>query len=629
MNFKKIRPWLVALLGLLTLAVTADAAIPPAENLLPADTLFVLTVPDCTVLRQAAGQSPQWLLWNDPAMKPFHDKFMGKWNEQFMGPLMDDLGVSLSDFMDLPQGQFTFAVTRNGWDGQDDKQHPGLVLLLDAKDKSDQLSAMLAALQKKWLAAGKNIRTEMIHGLPFSVVPLSTNDIPAVVQQIFPSAQPVQVLGQNPAPARKIEMVFAQYQSLLIVGDSVQTLEPVVSRLTGGGVPCLADNPLFEADQASQFRDSPVYYSWFNAHGIFAVISQMPATQPNPNTISLLPSISPGAVLNASGLMGLKSISLSYRQSHDGTSLNVYLSVPEADRSGIFKMIATRPKDASPPVFVPADAVKFWRWRLDSQNIWAELQKTVGGIFPGALGTLNGVIDTANSLAQQKDPAFDVRKNLIGNLSDDWMSYEKGPASPDDLNRTRGIFLFAANNPEQAILAFKTVATLSASQDGAPAAQVFLGHTIHAVALRPEVSPSGATVQSFAYCAISSGYVAVSTDLSVLEEFLRNVAAPPRPLSDTPGLADAIEHIGGTGNGLFGYQDHRVVMRAAFASAKSGGAQITMPYLPKAFNDWIDCSLLPDYDQVSKYFYFSVFNGATTPDGIQFKGFYPRPPQLN
>ncbi len=64
---------------LLTLAAPVYAAIPPVENLLPADTLFVLDAPDFAALRAASHQSPQWLFWNDPAMKPFHDKFVAKW----------------------------------------------------------------------------------------------------------------------------------------------------------------------------------------------------------------------------------------------------------------------------------------------------------------------------------------------------------------------------------------------------------------------------------------------------------------------------------------------------------------------------------------------------------------------
>ena len=631
MNLKNVSLWLAALVVSLNLAATAPAAIPPPERLLPAGTFFVFTVPDWNYLRQASSQSPQLMLWNDPAMKPFHDNFVSKWNAQFLGPLLADLGVSLADFTELPQGQVTFAVTRNGWNGVDENQLPGFLLLLDTKDKSDQLKNTLADLQTKWRDASKDIRTESIHGVPFSVVPLSTNDIPAVLQQIIPAAQPTQTLGQPPAPARNLNLVFAQYQSLLIVGDSLKTVEPVISRLTGGRAPCLADNPQFAADQASQFRDSPVYYSWFNAHGLFTIVSQIPAPQPNPNAFSLFPAVSPAAVLNASGLMGLKSVSVCYHQSHEGTLLTVYLAAPEASRQGILKMIATTPKDAGPPAFIPADAVKFWRWRLDTPTLWAELQKSIAASFPGALGTLNGVIDTANALAQQRNPAFDVRKDLIGNLGDDWLSYEKGPAgtSLDELNHPRGVFLFAAANPEQAVLAFKTVAALNAPQDGVPEPQQFMGHAIHAIALHPQVSLAGASVQNLIYCTISSGYVAVSSDVSALEEYLRNVATPPRPLSDTPGLAAAIDHIGGAGTGLFGYQDHRIVMRAAFTSAKATGGQVALPYLPKAFGDWIDFSLLPDFDQVSQYFYFSVFNGTTTPDGILFKGFYPRPPQLN
>ena len=49
----------------------------------------------------------------------------------------------------------------------------------------------------------------------------------------------------------------------------------------------------------------------------------------------------------------------------------------------------------------------------------------------------------------------------------------------------------------------------------------------------------------------------------------------------------------------------------------------------KIFRAWMDFSLLPDYDKVSKYFYFSVYAGSTTADGISFKLFFPRPPQLN
>ena len=258
-----------ALVALLALATPVRAAIPPAENLLPSDTLLLLTVPDCAALRAAGHQSPQWLFWNDPAMKPFHDKFMAKWNEKFVAPLERDLGVKFGDFTDLPQGQFTFAVTQNGWTGGDDPM-PGVLLLLDAKDKSDLLKTNLAALRKKWTDAGKPMRTETIRGISFSVVPLSSNDIPGNARRDFPQdASRSRNWARRTNRRQPGEIVIGQFESLLIAGNSVKAVEPVAARLTGGALPALGDNALFAADRLAQFRDAPLYYGWFNAKNLF------------------------------------------------------------------------------------------------------------------------------------------------------------------------------------------------------------------------------------------------------------------------------------------------------------------------------------------------------------------------
>ena len=273
---------------LLAIAAFADAsrpslraAIPPAENLLPSDTLFFLTVPDCAALRAAAHQSPQWLFWNDPAMKPFHDKFMAKLNEAFVAPLEHDLGVKLADFADLPQGQFTFAVTQNGWTGGDDPP-PGMLLLLDARDKSDLLKTNLDALKKKWTDDGKPIRTENVRGISFSVVTLSSNDIPIARRHFAPDASRCRNSARTPKPEKPAELVIGQFESLLIVGNSVKAVEPVAAHLTGSLLPALNDDAIFAADKLSQFRDAPLYYGWFNAKTLFNVLAHAPQAPESP-----------------------------------------------------------------------------------------------------------------------------------------------------------------------------------------------------------------------------------------------------------------------------------------------------------------------------------------------------------
>jgi hypothetical protein len=619
----------------LIFAGSLRAAIPPAENLLPIDTLFMVTAPDCMALRTALHQSPQVLLWNDPAMKPFHDKFMGKLDEALVAPMEKDLGVKLADFTSLPQGQLTFAVTQNGWNGTGD-QTPGLILLLDAKDKSGLLKTNLAALQKKWTDSGKPIRAETIRGINFSVVPLASNDVPKSISALLPKHQPVSELGKDAPPAKTGKIVIGQFESLLIIGNSVKAVEPIAEHLTGGSAPALNDNANFAADKMAQFRDAPVYYGWFNAKTFFNVLSHIPQPEPDADAPSSMPQIPWDKALAASGAMGLKSASFACRQSQAGSQADFYFSVPEADRTGLFKMLASAPKDAAPPVFVPADAVKFWRWRVDGQQAWGALQTMLGNISPAMMSSLNAAIAMANASAQQKDPSFDIRKNLIGNLGNDFINFEKSPggSSLRDLNNAPSLFLFAAANPDQAVLAVRNVAALLYGQQSTPEPRDFLGKKIYQITRSaPSAAGESAPAGSSLYCTTGSGYVAMSGNSPILENFLRNLGNPAKPLRETPGLNEAARHVGGTDGGLFGYENQRELMRSAFTlfkkQADAAGGLNSLSVLPKGFRDWLDFSLLPDYDQVSKYFFFSVFGGSTTADGLAFKVFAPRPPGLN
>jgi hypothetical protein len=598
-------------------AASLFAAIPPAENLLPADTLMMVTVPDVSTLRAVSAQSPEWLLWNDPAMKPFHDDFMAKWNDRFIGPAEQNLGIHVSDFLPLLQGQLTFAVTQNGWNGSGPAA-PAMVLLLDARGKSDLLATNLAALKDKWIASGRPVQSEILEGIKFSVVTFSTN-------QPMPLSSMISQGANSSTPGT---LYIGQFQSLLIAGSSVKAVASVAAHLAGGANPALKDNAEFAADQLSQFHDRPLYYGWFNAKTFFSVLSEAP--YPQDSGSFRMPW---DKILLASGFNGLKSVSFTYREDHDGAQIELYARAPESTRQGLLKIAAAAPKDSSPPPFVPADAMKFWRWRMDGQKSWAELRKTLMAVSPQALTTLDTVIQTANLSAQQQNPNFDIRHDLFGNLGDDWMSFEKAPSGQtlNDLNSAPWLFLFAANNADQAALAIKTIAGMS-SQDSPPQTRDFLGRKIYTISL-----PGGGGANGGArllYCAASGGYVAVTMDVSMMENYLRNDNGKIKPLSAKPGLLDAAQRVGGMGNGLFGYQNQRETARELFAALKNDPSLNPLSSLPggsqaNSIRDMMNFSLLPDYGQVAKYFNFSVYGGSATSDGLYIKFFTPRPPELN
>ncbi|HWH70252.1 MAG TPA: hypothetical protein VNT26_12770, partial [Candidatus Sulfotelmatobacter sp.] len=547
------------------------------------------------------------------------------------------------------QGQLTLALTQNGWQGESDQPF-GLLLLLDTKDKSDQLKQHLADLQKKWADAGKTVKIEKIRNLEFSVLPLSSNDMPKTLRRFFPPAQEVQELGaetpkKSPAPT-KTELVVGQVESLLIVGNSTKVVEPVVARLTGGALPALGDAATYQANHQALFRESPCY-GWVNVKAFIDTLSRKAAEKkenpeaPNPFDIK------PEKFISALGLAGLKTAAVTYRASNEGALLQLFLGAPEANRQGLFKILAAEAKEANPPPFVPADAVKFRRWRIDGKKAWATLEKTLSDISPQWLAGVNFLIDTANLAAKEKDPGFDVRKNLIGNLGDDIITYEKAPrgTSQAELQAPPSLALIGSSNPEQMAAALKSILIFLGQQAGNPTEREFLGRKIFSLPLPALPLPMATSAKpgadrTLSYAA-SGGYLALSTDAAMLEEYLRTTETQPKALRETAGLAEAAQQVTGPGTGLFGYENQLETMRAAFEALrkdpKTANASSAASLLPaslnvagsdQTFKEWMDFSLLPGFEKIAKYFHFTVYGGNATTEGLTFKLFAPVPPGL-
>ena len=631
--------WLLFLL----LGLSTMAAIPSPEKILPDDTLILITAPDFTKLKEAWKKGPQAGFWNDPAMKPFRDKFTSKWNEDLVEPLERELGIKLADYTALLQGQIAFALRQIGSSGGDEE--PGLILLVDSRDKSDRLKKNLADLRKKWVDAGKAIRTEKIHDIEFGVFGLSTNDVPKTLQNLFPPSSPVQEEGAENAPpktAPKSEWVVGQVQSLLVVGNSIKAVEPVVLRLSGGSIPALGELAAYQTDQESHFRDAPLY-AWINAKRIMDIFTRQAAEKKeNPDAPNPF-DISPEKIVSALGLRNLKTFGASYRPSDQGTLLEAYVGSPESSRQGLLKILAGEPKDVNPPPFVPADAVKFRRWRVDGQKTWAALEKMISDISPQWLSGINFLIETANTAAREKDPGFDIRKSLIGNLGDDVITYAKGPRGNSlvNLKSPPSIILLGSPRPEQFALALKSLLGFMTQQAGiSPEEREFLGRKIYSVPLRsiglPIPGGASAMPATLSFAA-SGGYVGLSTDASVLEEYLRTSETQGKALRETAGLNDAAQKVLNPGSSLFGFENQAETARLWFemlskdAGAVTNAAAAATAFVPgasQAMKDWLDFSLLPPFEKISKYFYFTVYGAGATVDGLSFRFFAPVPPAL-
>jgi hypothetical protein len=620
-------------------ALNAHAAIPPVEKLLPDDTLVLLTTPDYAKLRQTYNTSPQTQFWNDPAMKPFKDKFLSKMSEELIQPLERELNVHLSDYTNLPQGQITFAVTQNEWPAKDG-QKPGILLLMDTKDKNTQLMKALNDVRKKWVDAGKTMRTEKIRNVEFTVLPISDKDMPKTLRKFLGSQEDTSS-DETTTNAPKNELYLGQYESLLIAGTADGPIEKVLVHLTGGAMPSLGDLAAYDANRLALFRDAPVY-GWANAKAFIDLVARPSDTDPDAPADPFA-MFSLKKILPALGMNSLKTLAFSMQLTSEGSTMQFFASMPDSSRQGIFKVLPGETKDSSPPTFVPADAVKFQRWRLDGQKAWATLQKVLNDISPQAGTGINFMLDTANAAAKEKDPDFDLKKNFFGNLGDDFVSYQKAPrgTTTAEVNSPPSLTLIGSPNPDQLASALKYLLVLANPQSATPKEREFLGRKIYSVEMG-SMLPMGfgkpAPTRTLSYTA-SGGYLALSTDASMIEEYLRSATSEQKPLRETPGLTDAIDKAGGPSTGLLGFENQAETTRATFenlrnnASTNSTSATPAMPGLSamptsSSFKDWMDFSLLPPFDKISKYFGISVYTASANADGLTFKVFAPVPAAL-
>jgi len=622
---------------------TAFAAIPPVEKILPNDTLAAICVPDCNKLATSYQKSPQAQMWNDPAMKPFREKFMNKWDTEIVKPLEKELGIKFADYSVLAQGVMTLAITQEGWDAKSDKE-PAAILVLDARDKGEQLKKNLAELRKKWVDSGKKLRTEKIRDVEFSVISLTSNDVPKSLKKFFPSQPEVEELGKDKPKAKesKDELVVGQFESALVVGTTPAAVEKIMTRLTGGATPALADDTNFEANRAAMFRDAPMY-AWLNLKRIMDVVMKIEAPKPNPDAPSPFPPMEPAKILKALGLAGLTSAAISYQDTPEGGLANLFLGAPEASRAGLTKLLAVDAKESGVPAFVPADAVNFQRVRFDLSKGIATIEKAIKDISPEAFNMWEFFLKNGGEAMKQSNPDFDIRKDLFGNFGDDIISYKKAPRATtlEALASPPTLTLLGSPAPEKLASALRAILVLTSPDALTPKEREFLGRKIYTItAPQMPMTASSGEPGSLHYSA-SGSYLALSTDAAMLEEYLRSADSSGKALRDTAGLNDAAQKVGGFGTGWFMYEQQAETMKQAFALLKkvgagddsSSGLDLLTGGLPIAgpessFKEWMDFSLLPEFDKVAKYFHFAVTAASVNKDGITVKVFSPIPPGL-
>lgn len=588
---------------LLWAALPLRAAQAP-ESLLPLNTIAVATVPDMNTARTLFKADPMVQLWNDPSMEAFTDRFEKAFRKNVMQRIRNEAPVQPGELWKLAQGQVTVALTRKP--GRPD---PGLIVLMESGEHAEELERGLLLLREALV--DNQVKHERLR--------LEATDFVHV-----------------PHPRRPQRGLYiGQSKSLLIVTSTRELAEQVVQlHKQKPKVKSLKENAGFAQRNKAQFADAWAY-AWLDFSLVMEVVADEiakrrdPDAEPNP----LVPQ--PERVMEALGLTGLKSVSLSAASDVDGGLLEMYLDVPKAQRRGLFELLATPEKDAGPLPFVASDVSSFGRWRQSGAHIWKTFIDTANEITPAAAGALAFF----QASVQAKNPEFKLKAQLIDTLADDFIVIEQAPRG-DDLQALLSpprLYLVKSEQPKVTLGAMKDLVSMVV--DTPPDSEEIEGRTVYSYQFGNFNNDEETAVHAVAV----GEYVLISQDLKAVKDYLNGPKQGAKPLRALAGLKQAAEKVGGFESGAFGFENSRVMVGAIFSVLKENPNLISealgdlpegidpetgLPVGGGRLSEWFDPKLLPDFRQISKYLHYTVTGATTTDAGIRFRLLMPTPPKL-
>lgn len=206
----------------------------------------------------------------------------------------------------------------------------------------------------------------------------------------------------------------------------------------------------------------------------------------------------------------MEGLALAARSAGEGTHFEAFIQSPQAKRKGLLAMLTPEAKEAGPLPFTGVDTTKFTRIRMDGQKAFASLERILTDLNPQLAGMATIMLE---SLGTDKDPNFNLRKQLFGNLGADFVTVQKEPRGTAlaDLKSPPVLYLIGSPKPEALLEAVRTVSPVP------PTEREFLGRKVFTLQLLPGLGAASGQMS----LSTSGGYLAVSTDTAMLEEFLR------------------------------------------------------------------------------------------------------------
>lgn len=325
---------LLLVLVSVVLPQTVRAERPSAPELLPEDTLFYIRISNISETYEKFQETGIARMFLDPQIKPLVDQLYGEALSAFT-VVEDEIGLSLSDILSIPQGELCLAVIAQS-QGQ-----PEVVAYLDVGDSMDKLNKLVDRALEEMKKNGGNYVSDTYRET--EILTVSPRGIGRAIKLI--RRDETILLASSEAAAKQILDAWDDRDEERTKLSGNRKFTTVMKRCVGT-------------------KDERPQITWF----VDPIRTVRTVTRGNLGAAVALSMLDPLGLEDLEAIGG--SIILSTEEFDSIAHFHVMMKQP---REAILKMIALKKVDTTPESWIPKDASSYVTLQWEFEQTFTEL----------------------------------------------------------------------------------------------------------------------------------------------------------------------------------------------------------------------------------------------------------------
>ena len=561
MFLSKFRRIVLSGVSLLALVLTpvlhgADEESVSSDRLLPPGVLLYIRISDMTDLKERLPQTGFGKMYADESMDKVREKIEEAFNKG-AEEAGKELGFPLSDLLNLPEGEVTLAILQPA--GRD----LAGVVLMEIGEQQETLDKALAKLDEAMTAQGAKKKSETIEEIEVTIYEL-------------PKA------GADESSEEKQTLCFFAEDGLFVGGTDLSVLQDILSRWDGDSDDVLAEEEVYSyiRQKCETREDDDSVLEWYiDPIGLIGAGL-------NANEGAAFQALAFQTYLPITGFDKLKAIGGNMDLAEGGYDVHSRsLIFVEQPTTGVPRALEFPATDLTPPTWVGASAPQYTALNWDAPGAYSALVE-----MTNALAGPRVAEQKLDELAQQA--GFHPKDDLLDHL--DGQVVMLSDINPEAENVAQKV-LFAMKLKDSTKMQ-ETLNIILEKAGSNVKEREFEGTKVYDIpSPSPEVAPA---------FAIAKDYFFISTHAEMLEAALRPRSSDDGTLAESKNYKKMTKLMPAK-NSMVTFSDMAKQLKPTYDMLKSGK-------LDAAFEGQFDSSILPDFEQISKF--FSVSGGYTIPD---------------